>query len=70
MKLDRKILPFMYLYAKNPQSNTFLLRRSVAQLVERRSPKPKVAGSIPSTPASLVIRKVLKVWLKLIPFSF
>ena len=28
-------------------------RRSVAQLVERRSPKPEVGGSIPSTPASL-----------------
>ena len=29
--------------------------RSVAQLVERRSPKPKVAGSIPVTPATLLI---------------
>jgi hypothetical protein len=26
--------------------------RSVAQLVERRSPKPEVAGSMPVTPAS------------------
>ncbi len=28
--------------------------RSVAQLVERRSPKPKVAGSIPVTPAIIL----------------
>ena len=27
--------------------------RSVAQLVEQRSPKPLVAGSIPATPASM-----------------
>ena len=26
--------------------------RGVAQLVERRSPKPKVAGSIPAAPAN------------------
>ncbi len=30
--------------------------RSVAQLVEHRSPKPGVAGSIPATPAKMVIR--------------
>ena len=29
--------------------------RSVAQLAEHRSPKPGVAGSIPATPASIVI---------------
>ena len=31
--------------------NIDILFRSVAQLVERRSPKPEVAGSSPSTPA-------------------
>ena len=30
--------------------------RSVAQLVEHRSPKPKVAGSIPAAPAKLQTR--------------
>ena len=30
------------------------LFRSVAQLAERRSPKPKAVGSIPSTPAKLM----------------
>jgi preprotein translocase subunit SecE len=29
------------------------MRRSVAQLAERRSPKPKAVGSRPSTPANL-----------------
>ena len=29
-----------------------LPQRGVAQLVERRSPKPKVAGSIPVSPAT------------------
>ena len=31
--------------------NIYIFFRSVAQLVERRSPKPEVAGSSPSTPA-------------------
>ena len=30
-------------------------RRSVAQLVEHRSPKPGVAGSSPATPASVTL---------------
>ena len=30
--------------------------RSVAQLVEHRSPKPGVAGSIPATPAAIALR--------------
>ena len=30
--------------------------RSVAQLVERRSPKPEVAGSMPATPAKNKIK--------------
>ncbi len=30
--------------------------RSVAQLVEHRSPKPGVAGSIPATPATIALR--------------
>ena len=30
--------------------------RSVAQLVEHRSPKPGVAGSIPATPAIIALR--------------
>ena len=32
-------------------------RRSVAQLVEHRSPKPGVAGSIPAGPAEVVENK-------------
>jgi NAD(P)-dependent dehydrogenase (short-subunit alcohol dehydrogenase family) len=35
---------------ENPE--TLISRRSVAQLVEHRSPKPGVAGSSPATPAS------------------
>ena len=31
--------------------------RPVAQLAERRSPKPKVGGSIPSWPASVKLRR-------------
>lgn len=31
--------------------------RSVAQLVERRSPKPEVAGSIPVAPAFVRLNK-------------
>jgi hypothetical protein len=31
--------------------------RSVAQLVEHRSPKPGVAGSSPATPASIILLK-------------
>ena len=34
--------------------NIDILFRSVAQLVERRSPKPEVAGSMPATPAKTV----------------
>ena len=33
-------------------------QRGVAQLAERRSPKPKVAGSIPATPAPELIKKL------------
>ena len=29
------------------------ISRGIAQLAERRSPKPKVGGSIPSAPATL-----------------
>ena len=32
-----------------------VLIRSVAQLVEHRSPKPGVAGSIPATPANFAV---------------
>lgn len=32
--------------------------RGVAQLVERRSPKPKVAGSIPVAPANLSFQSI------------
>ena len=35
--------------AREPRSGP---RRSVAQLVEHRSPKPRAGGSSPSTPAS------------------
>ena len=34
--------------------------RSVAQLVERRSPKPEVVGSSPSAPAKKVMKNPLK----------
>ena len=34
--------------------NIYIFFRSVAQLVERRSPKPEVAGSMPATPAKTV----------------
>ena len=34
-------------------NNLIKIDRSVVQLVERRSPKPKVAGSIPAWPAIL-----------------
>ena len=36
-------------------------RRSVAQLVEHRSPKPGVVGSSPIAPASFVKRGILSV---------
>ncbi len=36
---------------QNEKCNQLALDRSVAQLVEHRSPKPGVAGSIPATPA-------------------
>ena len=39
-----------------------MLHRSVAQLVERRSPKPEVGGSIPSAPANNL--KIMKNPLK------
>ena len=35
------------------QGSFFRGKRGVAQLVERRSPKPQVAGSIPVAPAIL-----------------
>ena len=35
--------------------------RSVAQLAERRSPKPKVGGSSPSWPARL-LKKIQQLW--------
>ena len=70
MKLDRKILPFMYLYARIHKVIRFCCRRSVAQLVERRSPKPKVAGSIPSTPASLGYKGKFKSMAKANPIQF
>ena len=40
----------------NLQQGITLFHRGVAQLVERRSPKPKVAGSIPVAPAILSTR--------------
>jgi hypothetical protein len=36
--------------------------RSVAQLVERRSPKPEVAGSIPVAPARLRSSELCPAW--------
>ena len=35
--------------------NKLRVRRPVAQLAERRSPKPKVGGSMPSWPAILLV---------------
>ena len=35
-----------------------VLFRSVAQLVEHRSPKPGVAGSIPATPAKIAFKAI------------
>lgn len=40
-----------------------LLIRPVAQLAERRSPKPQVGGSIPSWPAILL--RLIKLFLAL-----
>ena len=45
-----KINNFVNYYS--PKICTELIR-SVAQLVEHRSPKPGVAGSIPATPAEI-----------------
>ncbi len=39
------------LLCESAKKADFLLNRGVAQLVEQRSPKPSVGGSIPSTPA-------------------
>ena len=36
--------------------SSLVIIRSVAQLVEHRSPKPGVAGSIPATPAIIALR--------------
>ena len=36
--------------------STEVLRRDVAQLAERRSPKPKVGGSMPSVPATVLVQ--------------
>ncbi len=34
-------------------------KRPVAQLAERRSPKPKVGGSMPSWPAKIIVIELL-----------
>ncbi len=46
-------LPVLRLYARIHYN--FLWRRGVAQMVEQRSPKPRVVGSIPATPAIFVL---------------
>ncbi len=38
--------------------------RSVAQLVERRSPKPEVAGSMPVAPATFAWRIKIRLYVK------
>ena len=40
----------------------YATNRSVAQLVERRSPKPEVGGSIPSAPAKKIYEKPFKIY--------
>src|SRR5215469_5564938 len=46
------VLPFMHLQAcGGPRGRRKRFRRSVAQWLEHRSPKPGVGGSSPSTPA-------------------
>jgi hypothetical protein len=47
--------------------STLIGYRAVAQLAERRSPKPQVGGSIPSCPASeagLTISETINLWQK------
>ena len=47
-------------------------QRPVAQLAERRSPKPQVVGSIPSGPASYIMNSTLNniLWLVLLTAAF
>src|SRR5262249_1051726 len=46
------VLPFMHLHpCGGPRGRRKRFRRSVAQWLEHRSPKPGVGGSSPSTPA-------------------
>jgi elongation factor Tu len=48
----RPSAPASWPRSSSKQGNLSYFRRGIAQLAERRSPKPKVGGSIPSAPAT------------------
>ena len=47
-----------------------MISRGLAQLVEHRSPKPRVVGSSPSAPAILTIKKLNFEEMMINPFKY
>ena len=52
-----------WLKAERRRFNAYSWPRGVAQLVEHRSPKPRVVGSSPSAPAIFVIHQLINYLL-------